>query len=239
MNLRRRSMITSGTMRRKFGRLIFAFFLTIGSTAVLWLTARDLFRIQSVEVVGAQITVLVDQNKINKNLLFFPTQKVRAELLAANPLLKDIEIRKKFPHSLLIIAYMRDPIARLDLPDRQILVDRDGVVLGLAGSIDHALPVVLLPITSVPVGTTIEDARVRQSLAILAGMGKDIAIRSITNVDNSTLLAKTDTVDIYFPQNGETFDKVATLQTLIRGFRIKGTLPKVIDLRFDKPIVTF
>lgn len=232
-------MIGAGTVRRKFGRLIFAIVFASISTSTLWVAIQKQFRIQKVEVVGAQFEVIIDEDKMNKNLLFFPAQKVRAQLLVQNPILKDIQIRKKFPHTIEIIAYARDPSARLTLSDHEVIVDNEGVVLGLAGAEHRVLPLLSLSISNGSLGTTIDDPNVRQSLAIVKGIGKDIAIISITNIDSTTLLAKTDRVDIYFPQNGETSDKVATLQTLISGFRIKGNLPKVIDLRFDKPIVTF
>lgn len=214
--------------RRRFGRLFFAIIFALLLTVGLGIAIQKQFRIQKVEVVGAQITVVIDEDKMNKNLLFFPAQKVRMEFLAQNPLLKDIHIRKKFPHTIEIIAYTRNPVARVALSDREVVVDGNGVILGSSQTEHQRLPIIM--------GIGEDNESLQWSLTIINGVAD---IFSITNIDSTTLLAKANGIDIYFPQSEIILGKVATLQTLITGFRIKGNLPKVIDLRFDKPIVTF
>lgn len=214
--------------RRRFGRFVFFLLFAILLTTGLWITIDKLFRIQRVEIVGTQISVVIDEDKMNKNLLFFPSQKIREQLLAQNPILKDITIRKKFPHTIEIITYTRDPVARVALSKREVVVDSSGVILGTSLSEYQKLPVII--------GVTENSESLKRSVAIIIAVSE---IYSVTNVDGTTLLAKTSTTDIYFPQIGDMQFKVATLQTLLSGFRIKGTLPKMIDLRFEKPIVTF
>ena len=214
--------------RKKIGRIIFAILIVIGITIGLWIAVRDLFQITHVEVIGAQIDVRIDQEKMNKNLLFFPTQKIRTQLLSQNPLVENIEIQKKFPHTIRIIVTSRMPIARVALSDRTVLVDREGVVIGLSGDADN------FPLLSL----NNDESLLIESLEIVARMEQG-ELLSITKIDNATLLAKSTTTDIYFPQSDQIQNKVATLQSILSGFRIKGTLPKVIDLRFEKPIVTF
>lgn len=214
--------------RRRFGRFVFFIIVTILLTTSLWIIIDKLFRIQRVEIRGAQIGVVIDQEKINKNLLFFPVQKVREQLRNQNPLLKDIVIRKKFPNTLEITAHTRDPVARVSLDNREIVVDSAGITLGISQQEHQKLPVII--------GVTENSESLQKSVIIIAGLSD---IYSVTNINGSSLLAKTSTTDIYFPQKHDLNDKVATLQTLLSGFRIKGTLPKMIDLRFEKPIVTF
>lgn len=214
--------------RRRFGRFVFFLLFAILLTTGLWITIDKLFRIQRVEIVGTQIGVVIDEDKMNKNLLFFPSQKIREQLLAQNPILKDITIRKKFPHTIEIITYTRGPVARVALSKREVVVDSSGVILGTSLSEYQKLPVII--------GVTENSESLKRSVAIIIAVSE---IYSVTNVDGTTLLAKTSTTDIYFPQIGDMQFKVATLQTLMSGFRIKGTLPKMIDLRFEKPIVTF
>lgn len=224
---------------RKFGRLIVAIILAISGSFGLYALTKRVFTIDSIEVVGTQIDVSINEQKINKNLLFFPTENVRLQLLKDNPIIKDVQIRKKFPHTLVIVAYARTPIARLEFPLLSVLVDRDGVVLGQASLQDSSLPLLRLDIPQVNPGNMLTDPRLRQSLTFLSSLNEDIHIAYIAELDNQSLRAKADKLDIYFPQNGTIVSKVATLQTLTSGFRIKGILPKVIDLRFDKPVVTF
>lgn len=214
--------------RRRVGRSVLTIFFTLLFTSGVGMAIQKQFRIQKVEVVGAQISVIIDEDKMNKNLLFFPTKKVRMQLLKQNPLLKNIVIQKIFPHTIRIVATSRRPIAII--AESHLLVDSEGVILGAGETADNSLPLVYVAMA---------DPALRQSLEILRGLGKENGIVSITKGTSGTLLAKTSTIDIYFPQNDTILDKVATLQTLLAGFRIKGILPNVIDLRFDKPIVTF
>jgi hypothetical protein len=77
------------------------------------------------------------------------------------------------------------------------------------------------------------------ALAFLNGTRDFLPIQTITIEDDSSLRAKSNTMDILFPQDGSMPAILATLQTLLSGFRIKGTLPTLIDLRFNKPMVKF
>ncbi len=62
--------------------------------------------------------------------------------------------------------------------------------------------------------------------------------KSISEKDSASILATMGHTNIFLPQKGDLKVKAGTLQTIVMGFRIKGTLPTVIDLRFEKPIVT-
>lgn len=223
---RHHTAVAASTFRRRFGRLIFVGMLVFFITTGLWIVVRREFKIQTIEVVGKEVIVKLDERRIDTNLLFFPTAKVRSDLLSENPLLKDVQFHKKYPATLVIVAIPRSPIARVALTGRTVLVDSEGVVLGLASAKDEKLPL-------------IEESNLKQSLGFLTHMKDMLLVESITIIDSKTLLAKAGKLDIYIPQHIDLTSKATTLQTLIRGFRIKGILPKVIDLRFDKPIVTF
>lgn len=224
---------------RRFGRLIATIAISILIVFAVNKTLQKIFLIQSIEVIGPHIDVSLDQTKMQRNLLFFPTEKVRQQLLAQNPLLKDVIIQKKFPYTLIIIAIPRVGVARLQVEDSEFVVDSDGVLLGQPSTSDAALPRIDLPLPNGNIKELLGDPRFHQSLALINSLGKDFHVESITVLDTESLVAKIEGTNIYFVQNGSISDKVATLQTLFTGFRIKGTLPKVIDLRFDKPVVTF
>ncbi len=223
---------------RRFGKTLFIVALVLAVSLGVALSVSRYFDVKNIEVVGAHLAVGIDQRKLDKNLLFFPTQKVRAQILADNPMLKDVQIQKKFPHTLVIVAYQRTPIARLSAGDYEVVIDADGFVVGLAGMSDKSLPLIAIPTNSTAVGVQTTDPIIKFALVFIAGVG-DIKVISIRQLDSASLSAKIGETDIYFTQGNDIQNKVTTLQRIIAGFRIKGTLPKVIDLRFDKPIVTF
>ena len=74
------------------------------------------------------------------------------------------------------------------------------------------------------------------ALAFLTGTRGVLPV-GLVEEQSGSLHAVSATLDIFFTQDAIE-QTLATLQTLIAGFRIKGTLPKVIDLRFDKPVIT-
>ena len=225
-----------GIVRRKFGTFFgFVFIACLLSIVLYWGTSK-LFSIQVVEVIGEDVRVIVDEKKISKNLLFFPSDKLREDILRDNPLLLDVRFKKLYPHTLQIIPTPRVPFIRLQSADRLVLVDRDGVVLQ-DGDQGLSLPLIQLTLSPFRVGEVIPDKRIGMLLTFIDMFQESLPIESITEYDSSSFQVKTGKTDIYITQDKPIQDTMATLQTLMAGFRIKGTLPAVVDLRFDKPIV--
>lgn len=222
---------------RKFGRPMVTLGLVIMVTLGVAFGSTKLLTIQTIEVEGSGIQIAIDQRKIPKNLLFFPSDQIREALLSENPLLGEVIIKKKFPHTLVIMVYGRIPIARLQIQGRSVDLDSEGVVLG------ESVPGINLPIlffdASPRIGEVIRDPQVLTSISIVTACKKITAIDSITALDGLSLWVKSGTLSIYIAQQSDINAKAATLQVLLTGFRIKGRLPTLIDLRFSKPVVTF
>lgn len=226
------------TFLRKFGRLLVFFLLVLFASAAGYLLVQRVFAITTIEVAGSSIRVVIDEKKLPRNLLFFPHQVVRDALKEQNPLLADILIQKKYPHTLVIIPVIRTPVARLVTADRRVLLDADAVVLGEDDG-TSSLPAVELPVVGVRLGASPQEQNVKQSVQFLVKTKPLLAFKKITQLEDRYLQAESEEIHIFFTQDGNIDTIVATLQTLISGFRIKGTLPALIDLRFDKPVVTF
>ncbi len=232
------TLLRTRTYLRKFGKVFATIFLTcIVSIGVIFGVTK-FFTIRTIEVEGAGVQVVVDQKKLAKNLLFFPSEQLRLQLLSANPLLGNVEIHKKFPHTLVIVAFLRTPIGRLQSNNRLVDLDKDGVVVK-EGIHDDALPLLIFDVTPIHIGDKMSDVRIVQSLAALSAFQSFVKIDTITSLDSQSLQVKFGKTSIYITQNENIQEIAATLQTLLAGFRIKGTLPTIIDLRFTKPVVSF
>lgn len=223
---------------RKFGKILVTIILALILSATVAVGVTRFFTIQTIEVQGPGIGLIVDQKKFPRNLLFFPTELVRSQLLSENPLLGDVEIRKKLPHTLVIAVKPRTPVARLQTNGRSVDVDKEGIVVSdsMPGTM---LPLIFFDIESVRVGQKIHNPQVSLALSAITAFETLIPIDSITELDSQSLQVKSGTLYMYITQQAHMSDIAATLQTLLEGFRIKGTLPTVIDLRFIKPVISF
>lgn len=195
--------------------------------------------IRTIEVVGSGLDVQIDEKKLPNTLLFFPSENIRRELLDENPILSDIQFKKKYPNTLVIIPVLRTAVAKLAGAERTVLLDQTGIVLADEGSPSPAIPLLVIPVAGLRIGQAISDPRVTQSLAFLTGVSAIHPVGKISAEADGSLRAKGDKLDILFTQLTDMTRTLTTLQTLLAGFRIKGTLPTSIDLRFDKPIIKF
>lgn len=223
---------------RRFGKIIITILLIAVISFAGVLGARTAFKIRSIEVVGSGISIVLDRNKFPDNLLFFPVAKMREELLTDNQLLEDIQFTKRYPDTLIIKPILRKPIAVLELPDRSLLLARTGAVVGVSGTAGD-LPVIAIDSTGFSIGSIVNEPRILTALSFIDVVGRFLVIDRITSNDELSIRAKTKETDIIVTQNSDMATIAATLQTMMTGFRIKGTLPHTIDLRFRKPVVTF
>ena len=223
---------------RKFGKSVgYVLLFVLFSGAVYWVSIW-MFTIKKIVVVGDTIQVRVDEARLPKTLVFFPSATLREQLLTDNPILADIQFQKKYPHTLVIVPMARTAVARLILTGREVFVDESGTVLSDADA-SSPLPRLVVPMAAVRIGEIIGDPRVTAGISFITGIRDTLKIHTISVEDERSLRAKSDKLDILFPQDGDIPVTLATLQTLLAGFRIKGTLPTVIDLRFNKPIIKF
>lgn len=224
---------------RKFGPvLIYGVLFTFFCTGVYFLLVRA-FTIREIRVMGGDIQVSVDEKRLPRTLLFFPSDKMRAQLLASNPILADIRFDKYYPHTLVIVPTLRTPSILLITPSRRVFIDAQGIVLADADTAPRGLTQITSPISGLRIGQKVNDKGLSTGIAFVLQMQALLPIETMTISDDRTIQAHTQNLDIIFTQESDISSILGTLQTLIAGFRIKGTLPKVIDLRFDKPVVTF
>ena len=217
---------------------------TVASIVIVLLAAVGLgwgvnkfFTLQNIEVIGSGIQIELDKNALSHNLLFFPAKQLEQQILRDYPLLSAVSIEKRFPATLIIRVTQRKAIARLLTNGQTYVLDETGVVLGNA-PFDAPLPTLQFDLGTLAIGSQVSDHRVELSLLLVSRVKDVLTIDTVFEKDSSTLQAKAGSTSIFLPQNGDIGTKAATLQTIIEGFRIKGTLPTVIDLRFEKPIIT-
>lgn len=223
-------------MKRKLITVIVAIGILAATMAVIFWIVHA-FTITNIIVSGDAARIEVNAKQFVGNILFFNADSAIAQIVEDNPLVKSIEIKKHFPSTLELVVYKRQPIARLKTSSAIVGIDGDGVVTDALG--EDSLPVIEIDVPLVRMGQVMKEDAVKQAAAIVSAIQPLVQVRKIERYESASLRVITKETNIFFPQKGDIRKTLDTLQTLISGFRIKGTMPKTIDLRFDKPVVQF
>jgi len=194
------------------------------------------FDIKHIEISGDPAIVEIQKKTFIGNLLLFPTKTVIQTVLRDNPLVYSVDIKKKFPDTIEFIVQKRTPIASLITESATIGVDASGVAIS---DIPFTGPILRMNIPGIVMGNKITDPSVSAALQILFGTKTYLHIIEIRKNDASSIQVISQETNILIAQNSDIANVLDTLQTLITGFRIKGSMPKTVDLRFGKPVVQF
>lgn len=201
----------------------------------MWALLSWFFTIRTIEVVGEGFNIDIAREHSPKNILFFPSERIKKELMVQYPLLGEVIIKKKYPTTLIIHLVPRKPAALLVSRGHEFALDAMGYVVGI--DVGGNLPKLFFDVGSFPIGARVSDTRISQILTFVIA-ASPVPLESVEQYGHTALRVRLGATDIFLPQNGDLGAKAATLQTILAGFRIKGTLPKVVDLRFEKPIIT-
>jgi hypothetical protein len=197
------------------------------------------FSIRDIQIIGDNVSLQFDPKIVSHNLLFFPAEKYRNIILNEYPQIENVIIRKKFPRTLIIEVILRQPFAVIKTDTAFYQVDTNGYIVGYPDSVDSGNPVIYIPGIRISGSQRIENPVVITMLRFLSLISPEIPIERITINRDGSIQAVSGKSDIFLPQETDTDSIAATLQTLFRGFRMKGTMPATVDLRYSKPIVTF
>ncbi len=197
----------------------------------------NLFQVKNILVTGDSAQLEIKESLFVNNLLFFPSESVVQKLKLDNPLVKTIEIKKKFPSTLEFVIYKRTPIAEIVTDGIHLGIDEECVITEAA--LNNFLPVITITIPLARIGATVKHPMIVQAIALINKTKGFIQWSSIETFETQSIRARSGQTDILITQSSDLNQIRDTLQTLLDGFRIKGTMPKSIDLRFGKPVVQF
>lgn len=195
-----------------------------------------LFTIQQIIVIGNGVNIQLNENGIPHNLLFFPSRKFENLLTKNNPLVKTIIIQKKYPDTLVLTIVKRMPLACVN---NQYLIDGDSIVISQNSGCLSYLSIITDLAKSYQPGEKIDNSNLNYCVELIKYVGAFLQFDKFEATNSASITAKVGKTTIVFTQDSNAGKQATTLQTMFDGFRIKGTLPTVIDLRFNKPSVTF
>ncbi len=196
-----------------------------------------LFRLETIEVIGTGAVFSANTEKLSTNVLFFPTKTLEDDLRTQYPLFQSVRVFKKFPHTVSIAYTLRDPSGYVQSLGHTYGVDQDSVIVGeYLPPFVH--PVMMFDIGIQSIGVKIADVRVRAAQAFLSALDSSLQVSFVKEYSPNAFEARIDSLRILLPVEGNMEDKAHALLFLINGFKIKGVLPSIVDLRYTKPIIT-
>jgi hypothetical protein len=215
--------------------------LSIISTAVIaipivYSVLYSFFQIQEIDIIGNGILATLDESQFDRSLLFLSESRIESMVMQGSHYITDVKVTKKYPHTLIINIKGRLPRAIVRDRGNSFLVDDTGFILGIPN--EHELfPIIDISTNFIDVDSYENSQEIQQALHFLIGVHSTMDVLTIEKYDTISLKVLTEDGIILIPIEKEISEVLTSLQTIKEGFRMKGVLPKTIDLRFNKPII--
>lgn len=199
-------------------------------------------------------------NFYQQNIFSLTRQQVITSISAYEPGIAEVKIIKKLPGQLFITVKRRQPIAQVvpyfnlnfiglessvsatlsgEMTNQFFQLDKSGEIF-LTGQASTSL----LPLVAVPedfnFNLKLSPASQKISQLIQSLQEHYVSFIVLAWLNESLAVVKTSygSYGIINPEQGLN-SQIASLQFILSGFKIGDSLPKKIDLRFDKPVLTF
>lgn len=199
-------------------------------------------------------------NFYQRNIFTLKKQQVVSTLTAFDADLAEVKVVKKLPNQLLITLKKRQPIAQL-VPFLNLeFIGLDSTAsatisgemtnqffqLDLSGEIfmsGHE-PTSFFPLVAVPENFNFElkiSPATQQITQVIQSLQEHyVSFNLLVWLNQSLAVVKTSLGSYAIINPSQSINpQIASLQFILSGFKIGESLPKKIDLRFDKPVLTF
>jgi len=208
---------------------------------------NNLFLINEIEIVKPDTTLqpLRSLELIkHKNILFVSENDIAKMLSDQNPFLQSVSIVKKLPNKLFVNLEVYKPIAYLKVNSGIFALASDGKILYKNHQESLVSPIIqyyqLFDYSVFNPGDKLTYSDITMSLQLLeksSDLGLTVDSVDINGLDMIAFNLKDK--KILFTTEKDESQQAYELETIIRQFKIKGQEFKNLDLRFDKPVVTF
>lgn len=219
------------------------FFIAIG----IFYFVDTTFRIQQVNISAnpGQVPV-AGILEIKGKYIFLTSEKTVADIITrTNPSIKSVIVARQYPNSIQLSITRYEPVVYLKSQDGYFLLTEEAIILGKSTEIGKKqLPVISyyqsIPFAEYQAGQQLPSQDIRDSIFFLKKM-KDMGIR-INSIDIAgfhMLGLYTEDKHYYFSSEKERNIQVYHLEQAIKRFKNEESDYKSIDVRFEKPVITF
>lgn len=200
------------------------------------LIRTPIFQISRVTVLGdpsGKITPEILQLVQNQNIFLIDESHVQTTL-KKNPLVKDLTFSKSLPNSITVTVTFRDPTFSWQGKNGVFLVDDSGFVFQSGPG--AGLPTVISQ-NKLILGQSLPSNLISRVSQVLKGTQPYFV--SINTQPTAYLVALTGGTTATFDPTADLDLQSQALQLILAKAKIDGKLPRTVDLRFPKPVVTY
>jgi len=221
---------------------MYKFFLPIIFLAVLTLLSGFfLFRINGVEIEKGQGCVeegAVLQQLRGKNIFAVSSKREEEKITNSYKCVKNVTVQKKYPSTLKITVEVDRPV--LKVGDKNIYLTENGFVL--EGQGQQNLPTVFFDKEpEFTIGEKIDDDNIRYALDLILQIEKTDFVATSIRVLNPFVISvyNRENQAAIFTTEKDVKIQVDSLQLILSESKIDPSKITKIDLRFEKPTITF
>lgn len=179
-----------------------------------------------------------------KNIFDVDLETVQKRLQSQYPKVKQLRVFRKFPDKIYVAAKKREPFAFLRLNDRNILIDKDIVILSVDAAIDPKLPV----IRGIKIGTKVTPGkplrRRKVDIAVdiikMVHKNKSFAPLYVASIDVGNLseidFRLSNKLKVIIDER-RVYQKIKKLEILLSQGNLDFKDIHYIDLRFKEPLL--
>lgn len=226
---------------------ILAIFLISVVVFLVLLGIYTITRIQNILLNGGMVdkTALRGLSIIyQKNLFFISSEELEKTLLKENPQLQSVSVQKLFPNSVVLTTEPEPIVAALEMNEGYALLSSEGKIIKKSKQIKEGFPLIRyyqkLNYAAYSSGDTIQHLDLLSALHFILEV-RDVGLKAdtvdINGIDMLLFSIGAKTIVFTTQKNKEIQDY--ELDQIIRQFKIEGKDFKSLDLRFEKPIITF
>ena len=178
--------------------------------------------------------VLVELNQLKGLSVFLvKTQPVKTKLAQANPAYRDINFQVQFPNSIRLEITSRQPFAvvKISTDSAGLVVDQDAVVLPSSSPPAANLALIIAPDP---------QALITATAVKLAGLFQDYYLpfnQIMVTPDQVIQVSLPAGTLVRFSPLKDLTSQLRSLQLILKQATIVEHQPRIIDVRFDKPIL--
>jgi cell division septal protein FtsQ len=239
-------------LRNKVDLFLFVVFSVI-FTVILFFVNEDL-KIDHIELLtDEKVKNIKDKNIYgvgllrSKNLIFIDENEVSHIIKTQNPLVKNVVVSKDYPNKLSIVLDFYQPLAYLQVSEGFFLLSPDGRILEKTKVLDKGMkqyPVIEyyqnFHSLSYQSGNFINTEDMIFTLYILKN-AQDIGL-NVKTVDIRTfnmIALYGDQINVYFSAEKDRELVVDEMRKIVKQLAREGTKFRVLNLRFDNPVIEF
>lgn len=221
-------------------------FFAVIIALILLFGAHALLQIKNIKIEGysSPIPLRGFTSYSQKNLLLVSSEDIKRTVLAENPQLRSVSIKKAFPSSLIISVEQQLFTAVFEMNNGYAYLSNEGKIIQKSKEKKEGIPLIRyyqkMNYVSFSPGDSLEYNDILTALHFLK-TASDLGLQTDTVDINGfdMLLFSVGDKKLFFTTEKKIETQDYELKEIIKQFKIEGRDFKSLDLRFDKPIITF